>query len=381
MNRDEIREGLEQAGLSKYQADAFLTLLEQGVSPAVDVAKNCSVPTPRIYDVLKDLERMGYVETVDRDTLHARARNPVDVIEELHERSERLADTASEIEDRWERSPLGEHEVNVLRRADAAVDHAKDLIRDADTVVDVAATDAELLGLENALADVDDDVHVRASVYFTEHDPASVDAYSAIDVVTELRERTVPGPLLVIVDRTAACFSPTTRLPDPYGLVLNDDIISFVFQWYFQTCLWSVWEPVSDRRSFPLEYVSLDEFIRDVFPLWRDGAAITATVHGIDTESGDARTVTGTVTDITYTGMDVTNDCPPTVGQLAGRSLVGLSTADRTYRVGSWGALFEEIEARRIVLESIELDYPSHCDCDRDVDDRTDADLSAAALP
>ena len=381
MNRDEIREGLEQAGLSKYQADAFLTLLEQGVSPAVDVAKNCSVPTPRIYDVLKDLERMGYVETIDRDTLHARARNPVDVIEELHDRSERLADTASEIEDRWERSPLGEHEVNMLRRGDAAVDHAKELIRNADTVVDVAATDAELLGLESALADVDDDVHVRASVYVTDESGSgsgSGDSRSVSDAVTERRERTVPGPLLVIVDRTAACFSPTTRLPEPYGLVFNDEIISFVFQWYFQTCLWSVWEPVRERQSFPLAYVSLDEFIGDVYPLWRDGATITATVHGVDTETGEARELTGTVADIAYTGMDLTSDCPPTVGQLAGRSLIGLSTADRTYRVGSWGALFEDIEARRIVLQSIEFDYPSRRD--RDVDDPID-DERPAALP
>jgi len=66
MERDEILGGLEDAGLTSYQADAYLTLLDMGVSPAVDVARNCSVPVPRIYDVLTELEQMGYAETLDR---------------------------------------------------------------------------------------------------------------------------------------------------------------------------------------------------------------------------------------------------------------------------------------------------------------------------
>jgi len=72
-----LLDGLVDGGLSEYQADAYLTLLERGTSPAVDVAKNCSIPVPRIYDILNELEQMGYVETLDRDKLHARACDPL----------------------------------------------------------------------------------------------------------------------------------------------------------------------------------------------------------------------------------------------------------------------------------------------------------------
>lgn len=355
MDREAVREGLQKAGLSAYQADAYLTLLERGTSPAVDIAKNCSVPVPRIYDVLKDLEQMGYIETLDKDTLHARGRYPVDVIEELHDRSELLSDTANEIEDRWEASPLGEHEMNVMKRADTVIDHAKELIRDAETVVDLAVTDTELFEFESALRDAfENDVVVRISIYPEEYDSEYLEDHPIGDIATEIRGRTIPGPLLVLVDRSATCFSPTTRMPDPYGVVINDTIMSFVFQWYFQTCLWSVWDTVYEHQRFPIEYVSLEAFIRDIYPFWQDSDDISITVEGIDTTSGDQQELSGTLSAIRYgrqaSGLGET----PTVTELAGYATVELETDDHVYSIGSWGALFEDVEARCIILESIE---------------------------
>ena len=142
MKRDTVKRGLEDAGLSDYQAEAYLTLLDRGTLPAVDVAKNCSIPVPRIYDVVTELERLGYVETLDRDTLHVRACDPVESIEDLHEKSDRLSDVASVIEDRWEQSPLGEHMMNVTKHAKTVFDHAEAAIRDADAAVDGAGNES-----------------------------------------------------------------------------------------------------------------------------------------------------------------------------------------------------------------------------------------------
>lgn len=354
MNRGTLGAGLEDAGLSSYQADAYLTLLDRGTLPAVDVAKNCSIPVPRIYDILNELEQMGYVETLDRETLHVRACDPVEFIEDLHEKSDRLSDVASEIEDRWEHSPLGEHNMNVTKHAKTVIDHAEDTIREAESTVDLALTDLQLMEFEGILNEAsENDVVVRASVFPMKPGAALIEDHPVSDLVTEIRERSVRAPFLAVVDRQKACLAPTTRMPDPYGVVVNDDIVSFIFQWYFQTCLWSVWETLSERRRYPIVYVSLKEFIRDVYPFWLDGTAISVAVQGIDTITGDEREISGVVTNISYTGQRPT-ETRPTLAQLSGRATLVVQTPERQCTIGGWGAMTEDVEARRITIDGIE---------------------------
>ena len=62
VNRSELISALRDAGLSPYQADAYVTILEVGAAPVTDIAEASGVPDPRIYDVLRDLEAEGYIE-------------------------------------------------------------------------------------------------------------------------------------------------------------------------------------------------------------------------------------------------------------------------------------------------------------------------------
>jgi len=50
MDDDELSAVLYDAGLSPYQAEAYVTLLELGTATATAVADACEVPDPRIYD-------------------------------------------------------------------------------------------------------------------------------------------------------------------------------------------------------------------------------------------------------------------------------------------------------------------------------------------
>jgi len=354
MDTAKIESGLVDAGLSEYEAEAYLTLLDRGTMPAVDVAKRSSIPATRIYDILDDLEAAGYVETLEQDTLHARACDPTDVVDDLHERSQRIADVATEIEDRWERAPLGEHEMNVTKRAETVVDHAEDRIREASSVVDLAVTDEQLLAFEVAIERaVENDVVVRASIYETGNLETPITERSVTDRITEVRERTIPGPFLAVIDRTVACFAPTTRLPDPYGVLINDEIVSFVFQWYFQTCLWSVWETVSRSERAPT-YVCLEALICDIAPFLSAGARITVRVDGIDTSMGAERRITGEISNVLYSGQSPI-DPEPTMTQLSGQAALVVRTDDGPFSVGGWGAQMEDLEARRVVVENLYL--------------------------
>ncbi|WP_123537787.1 TrmB family transcriptional regulator [Halosimplex salinum] len=353
MEEDELLGGLEDAGLTTYQSEAYLTLLDMGVSPAVDVARNCSIPVPRIYDVLNELEQMGYVETLDRETLHARAREPAEFVQDLHERSDRISAVADEIEDRWEASPLGDSKMNVTKRVETVLDHAEDLIREAESSVDLALTDEQLVAYESALDEaMDDGVVVRASVVPAEG--IDLAEHPVSDVVTEIRERPIPGPFCALVDRTKACLAPTTRMSDPYGVVIDDDIMPFIFRWYFQTCLWAVWDTVSCNRGGSPVYVSLEEFIRDIYPLWRDDAVVSVTVRGTETESGTDREVSGVLVDVQYSAASVTSNQTPSLVDLSGQAAITLWTPEGRCSVGSWGALLEDIEACRVTVDAIE---------------------------
>lgn len=347
MDRDAIATGLADAGLSEHEAEAYLTLLEQGTSEAVDVARRSSIPVPRIYDVVKQLEQRGYVETMERDTLHVRANEPVEVIEDLHERSQRLSTVATAIEDRWEETPMAEHDVNVTKRAETAIDHARKLIREADHSVDLAVSADAFPAFEKALTAVaDEDVVVRLSVYLGDDRDSVLDSDVVADAVTELRERSYPTALLAVVDGEAACYAPT-NLPDPFGVILKGDHLTLVFRWYFQTCLWAVWAPPTARAAGCPIYVSLEEFVVDVYAGWEAGETIRVRVEGLDTDTGDPASVEGTLVDAWFTSDDELNRAP-TLTELSGEVSIAVEAEDRRYTVGSWCAQLEDLEAQRI---------------------------------
>jgi len=349
---DRIVTGLEDAGLSEYEASAYLSVLEQGTAKAVDVARRCSIPAPRIYDVLEDLEERGYVETLDRETLHVRANEPVDVIQDLHKRSERLTAVAGAIEETWERRPRSEYGVDVFKRAETAIDRARTAVADADDSVELAVSSSELPRFTRPLSQLDDDVVVRLSVHRSEETEVSTPDPTdgeLTDVATEIRERAYAAPLVANVDGRRTCFAPTGLMPDPFGMTLRGSHVTVVFHWFFQTCLWEAWPPSFRSERADRVFASLPEFVATVYSDWRAGATVPIVVNGIDTATGDRAVVEGTLADVTYTGQaDI--EGPPSLDDLMGRASIALDTEDGRVSVGGWGAKIEEVETRTIAI-------------------------------
>lgn len=348
-DRDTVLSGLMDAGLSEYQAEAYLTLLEQGTTKAVDVAHRSSIPVPRIYDVVNELEQKGYVETLDRETLHVRAHEPVDVIQDLHDRSQRISTVADSIEELWEETPVAEHDVTVTKRAATVVDKARDLIREADTTVELAATAEEFRTFEEALASLaGSDVVVRVSLDSTD-DVGDLLDDALLDAITEVRVREFSAPLVVAVDGETTYFAPTGTVPDPFGVTVKGDHLTLVFRWFFQTCLWSVWEPYSAYDGERTAFASLREFVCEVYEAWDDGAEILLQIDGVDTTTGERTSLTGTLAEVRYTGSEDADD-PPSLTELSGEMAIVVADGDRRHTVGGWGATREDVEARRIQL-------------------------------
>lgn len=360
METEKLRRALENTGLTQYEASAYVALVELGTASAVEVADASDVPQARIYDVLRDLESEGYVETYEQESLHARAHDPSEVLEDLHDYAETITDAAAEIERRWERPELADHKVSVVKRFETVIDRARDAIEAAENEIQAALTPDTFRDLGPALRDaLDRDLVIKLTITPTAGREVDVDALrdELERSATEVRIRRLPTPFLVLCDRTTVFFAPEQSLSatGEYGVLVDDYSLSRMLDWYFQTALWDYWEVVYSARDgdLPAVYTNLRECIRDIAPLVNAGRRVVATVEGRERSGGEDLRLTGSVESVTYGGSDADGTSPP-LAAFVEEATIDLQTPDGVYEVGGWGALFEDIEARRIVVEAVE---------------------------
>lgn len=80
---NEILGGLEELGLSKYEASAYYGLLGKGLITANDLAYSSGLPRTKIYSILKKLERKKLVIISNQKPLMFRALSPADTFGNL----------------------------------------------------------------------------------------------------------------------------------------------------------------------------------------------------------------------------------------------------------------------------------------------------------
>ena len=356
MNKTELTAVLEDAGLSPYQAEAYVTVLELGSASATDIAEASDVPDPRIYDVLRDLEKQGYNETYEQDSLHARAYSPTEVLDDLRSRATKFEDAADEIESRWEEPSMDTHTVSFVKRVDTVLEKAEALIRTAESQIQIAVSPEQYDRLKPALeAAKADGVHVRLAMYVEEgvEPPKEQDLAS---VATEVRYRRIPMPFIALIDRTATCFAPHNLSMNRYGIIVEDRAHAYVFHWFFMAALWESTMSLyaDDNTALPRTYVDIRNCIRDVAPLLNDGATINATVEALDVDTGRSQSLSGQITGVRYNDQD--EDETPTdipFVYLGGEAALVLECDGETFDIGGWGAVIEDYEATRVVVEEI----------------------------
>jgi len=139
--RDELRE----MGLSAYEIDTYLILLEHGQMTAMEISKSASVPYSKIYDVLNSLKEKGWVKSSESRPYKYYPISP----------TEAVAVTRQKFEDKyqiWERSvteelqPLYEKrelverpDILILHGQQAVLTKLEEVVRKATKEVMVAA--------------------------------------------------------------------------------------------------------------------------------------------------------------------------------------------------------------------------------------------------
>ncbi|WP_129112740.1 TrmB family transcriptional regulator [Halegenticoccus tardaugens] len=356
MNQEAVSQSLQEAGFTQYEADVYLTLVRFGSASAMGIAEESGVPKSRVYDVLRDLEADGLVETYKQDSLRARALDPESVIADLERRAESFSTTADELRERWETPELGEHEVTLVKRLETVLERAETFVRSADNEVQLAVTPEQFDRLRPVLHEAyGRGVFVEISLFPGERGRSiSEERFDFEGVATDVCHRELSTPFVVLVDRSKICFAPQSGPRNQFGIVANNRPLAYVFHWYFQTSLWEPWEIVYTTRASepPITYVNIRRCVVDVAPLYHEGAEITVTAEGFDTETGERRRIRGVVVDLVYTSS-ATDNRYLSLSDVAGQVTIFVDDGDGVHSLGGWYAQIEDFELRRLTIESV----------------------------
>ncbi len=350
MDTETFTSVLEEAGLSPYESEVYATLLAVGTASATEIADESGVPGPRIYDVLRSLADRGYVETYEQDTLQARAHDPSDVLADLRERATQFEAAAEEIETRWEQPELKHNNVSIVKRFETVLDRTRQFIETSTHQVHLSASLSDIEQLSDTLeAAHNRGVAVHLSVH-TENgeEPPEPEVFESL--CREARYRRLPAPFVALIDREKTCFFHHPDAVDQYGVLVDDRTHSYVFHWYFLAALWEHCETLySELNSeLPAEYVDIRQLVADIGPLVDEGISLVVSIEGYDTETGQPVSCTGTVSD-TELATSTTDAANPSL--VAGQATLYVETDTAECSVGGWGAIIEDIEATRVIVE------------------------------
>src|SRR5207237_10177815 len=60
---EKTRRALKEFGLTEYEAKVYVSLVESGTQTASELSRTASIPYSKIYEILGNLERKGWVES------------------------------------------------------------------------------------------------------------------------------------------------------------------------------------------------------------------------------------------------------------------------------------------------------------------------------
>ena len=76
----EVYAALKEFGLTDYETRAFIALIQHGISSAKELSDRTKIPYSRIYDVLVNLENIGWVKVISGRPMKYQAERPAFVV-------------------------------------------------------------------------------------------------------------------------------------------------------------------------------------------------------------------------------------------------------------------------------------------------------------
>lgn len=349
MNLEEIEDILEDYGLSPYQANAFIAILQLRDASVSEINEVCSVPQPRIYDVLEALDSKGLIETYEKESLRARIYDISTLVNMMEEKADNLASAAVEIEEYWDKPPYSKHMFEIYEDFQQTIRHTKDAIRTSKRSVNISMAASEFLTVRSELKQANKrGVVVNVSLYLDQKSDTDISGLEPYlkETASEARHRKSSAPFLVLVDSHKSYFG-VSRPQSGYGMFIQDQALSTILYRYFQDTLWNGWEPIYEREAgeFPQEFSSIRTCVEQLLPYLEEGESFQVSIDGFETSSGRKSQFEGQVVGVLPelgTGVSV---------ESADQVALLVESDSRQYSVGGFGAFVEDIRATRIRVD------------------------------
>jgi HTH-type transcriptional regulator, sugar sensing transcriptional regulator len=131
---EKTRRALKEFGLTEYEAKAYISLVESGVLAASELSRIASIPYSKIYEIIGNLERKGWVESEQGRPSKYYSKAPSTALESSRVRFETLlrsseAEALQELQPLYEKKGVQEKpDIWIVRGQDNIVDKIKETL-------------------------------------------------------------------------------------------------------------------------------------------------------------------------------------------------------------------------------------------------------------
>ena len=304
---EDVIEHLQDLGLTEYQSRGYLAAVRLGSARLSDLAEESGVPRARIYDVIDDLGRLGFVDVRERSGgKEVTAPPPEVVLEQFRKRkvtrlSETIESTVSALERVHDPAEASTGFVSMVGLRESALRHVRQAIEEADWWLSLAMPlDLYVDVADEVEAAIDRGVNVR--MVLPDADAGAVDPADLPDWI-EVRHRAL-ADTLVAADRTYGVFSSRSPRTDeePFIVTQVENLI-FLFQNYFEQ-FWTGSAWLQSVDTFPRRYLDPWRVLTDLADDVDDGAEFSVRVSGYHTEENRTGTWEGRLVDYELSSPD-----------------------------------------------------------------------------
>ena len=304
---EDVVEHLQELGLTEYQSRGYLAAVKLGSARPSELAEESGVPRARIYDVIDDLGRLGFVDVRERSGgKEVTAPPPEVVLEQFRKRkvtrlSETVESTVSALERVHDPAEASTGFVSMVGLRESAVRHAKQAIEEADWWLSMAVPYELFLDLADEVeAAIDRGVNVR--LVLPEEDARSVDPVDLPDWI-QVRHRSL-ADTLIAADRSYGVFSSRSPRQDEEPFIATQvENLVFLFQNYFEQ-FWTGSAWLQSVDTFPRRYLDPWRVLKELADDVDDGAEFTVRVSGYHTVEERTGTWEGPLVDYELSSPD-----------------------------------------------------------------------------
>src|SRR3989441_3667192 len=131
---EKTRKALKEFGLTEYEAKVYVSLVESGTQAASELSRTASIPYSKIYEILGNLERKGWVETEQGRPSKYFPKPPATALESSRVRTENTLkssqmDALAELQPLYEKKGVQERpDIWIVRGQNNILDRIKETL-------------------------------------------------------------------------------------------------------------------------------------------------------------------------------------------------------------------------------------------------------------